>query len=81
MTEFIEVIKGDDVPQRVFCDGGNPLDYLTDDGLMRDYRFDRQADLCHQTELNHALPAVLQLLIALRFFCVRQLSVYCRGCF
>ena len=66
------------VPRIIFRDRENPLNHLSDEKLLQEYRFDRRArfdmtnkldgDLDHVTHRNHSLPAVLQLLIALRFF-------------
>ncbi|XP_041464536.1 putative nuclease HARBI1 [Lytechinus variegatus] len=63
---------------RVFRDRLHPLDTYTDEEFYKKYRFSRHGataivdmvgdGLEHQTERNHALPASLQVLIALNFF-------------
>ncbi|XP_067272573.1 putative nuclease HARBI1 [Pseudorasbora parva] len=78
MAEFIDPVEDVNVPRRIFRDRENPLDHLSDEKLLREYRFDRrgiyeianklEGDLDHVTQRNHSLPSVLQLLIALRFF-------------
>ena len=77
MAEFM-AIEEEEIPRRIFRDRQNPLDIYNDAQLLSEYRFDRESlfkitsklepDLDHQTRRNHALPAVQQVLIALRFF-------------
>lgn len=78
MAEFMDPVEDIDVPMRIFRDRENPLDHLNDEKLLQEYRFDRRAiyeianilecDIDPVTQRNHSIPAVLQLLIALRFF-------------
>lgn len=64
-------------PQRVVKDRLNPLEIYTDDELYDRFRFRRPTihyllgllvDTIVHTNMNQALPPVLQLLICLRFF-------------
>lgn len=64
--------------ERVFRDRNNPLDHLSDNEVLRNYRFTQQSifhltdifgeHLNHPTRRNFALPPQQQLLIALRIF-------------
>ena len=64
--------------ERVFRDRKNPLDAYDDVELYKKYRFTRlgcldiinriEAELRHPTRRNHAIPASLQVFIALRFY-------------
>ncbi len=64
--------------ERVFRDRENPLEYYRDDELRARYRFRRETivelinllddDLTHPTDRNKALPPLLQLCVALRFY-------------
>lgn len=64
--------------ERIFRDRSNPLDTLTDNEILRNYRFTRQGifhlinvfgnELEHPTNRNHSLTAQQQLLVTLRFY-------------
>ena len=64
--------------ERVFRDRRNPLDAYDDVQLYKKYRFTRlgcldiinriEAELRHPTRRNHAIPASLQVFIAMRFY-------------
>lgn len=72
------LIEEEEIPRRVFNDRNNPLETMNATQLLREYRFDRQSilrltatlehDIEHQTRRSYAIPALLQVLIALRFF-------------
>ncbi|KAK9980706.1 hypothetical protein ABG768_000296, partial [Culter alburnus] len=72
------LIEEEEIPRRVFNDRNNPLETMNDIQLLREYRFDRQSilrltatlehDIEHQTRQSYEVPALLQVLIALRFF-------------
>lgn len=81
MAEYMNVDSDDEnvvLPKRIFRERLNPMDVLTDQELIMNYRFDRRTiydlaemveeDLQPQTMRNHALLPVMQILIALRFF-------------
>nr|XP_023674188.1 putative nuclease HARBI1 [Paramormyrops kingsleyae] len=77
MAEFMLIDNENErIPKRVFRDRENPLDTLNDEQLILLYKFDRQSiyDLSDRLQLDHstnrscALPAALQLMIALRFY-------------
>ena len=63
---------------RLFRDRYQPLDMYDDDDFIQRYRFDRQSsmalidllegDLSPETARNYAVPASLQVFVALRFF-------------
>ena len=69
--------------ERVFRDRKNPLDEYDDVEMYKKYRFTRfgslhiidrvEAHLHHPTQRNHALPASLQVFIALRFYATGSL--------
>ena len=64
--------------ERVFRDRTHPLDLYSDNEMFKLYRFTRQGCVHlinrlepiieHPTNRNHALPASLQVFIALRYF-------------
>ncbi|XP_038062959.1 putative nuclease HARBI1 [Patiria miniata] len=79
--------------ERVFRDRKNPLDEYNDVEMYKKYRFTRfgclhvinriEAELHHPTQRNHALPASLQVFIALRFYATGSLYDYAgemQGC-
>ena len=64
--------------ERVFRARGNPFEHLSDVSMYENYRFTRlgcmniinmlEAYLEHPTQRSHALPASLQVFVALRFY-------------
>ena len=78
MAAHIQILQRAFVENTFFRDNTNPLDYMADDELFRNYRFTRQGifflidtfggALSRRTLRNRALPPSLQLLIALRFY-------------
>jgi hypothetical protein len=64
--------------ERIFRDRTNPLDAYDDDEIRKKYRLTRQmilalhdeisVDIEPQTQRNHAVPAILQLFCALRYY-------------
>ena len=74
MAELMQI--NEPILSRVFRDHENPMDTFNDEQLILNYRFDRQSihELSDHLELDHstfhscALPAVLQLSIALWFY-------------
>ena len=87
MAEFMELAEDHYVPRIIFRDRENPLDHLSDEKLLQEYRFDRCAkfgltnkldgNLDHVTHRNHSLPAVLQQLLINGCFFL-QLGVFRR---
>ena len=71
--------------ERVFRDRQSPLDAYNDDELVARYRFDRQhilemVDALSDrigpwTERSHAIPATLQVLIALRYYALGSMQL------
>lgn len=78
MAAYILVLRRALRRERIFRDRNNPLDFLSDEELFRNYRFSRRgilhlvdlfgAPLRRRSRRNHALHPVQQLLIALRFY-------------
>ncbi|XP_033759136.1 putative nuclease HARBI1 [Pecten maximus] len=73
------LLDGDEaIPHRLFRDRQNPLDFLSDQAIINDYRLDRESiyELCgllqnnliRTTKRNMALPVSLQAMIALRYY-------------
>jgi hypothetical protein len=70
----------DDIPRRLFRDRNNPLDYLSDESIVKKYRLDRESiymysicedleqDLLRFTNRSHSIPVSLQVMIALRYY-------------
>ncbi|CAF1528304.1 unnamed protein product [Didymodactylos carnosus] len=64
--------------ERVYFDRSNPLDFMTEKQFLARYRFPKQAVLGLLNEIkshlqrpssrNHAIPPVIQVLTALRFY-------------
>ncbi len=64
--------------ERVFRDRENPMEMLNDEEIYERYRFDRggiifitnliEDDIESPTERNHAIPPILQVFVALRFY-------------
>jgi hypothetical protein len=82
----------DDIPRRLFRDRNNPLDYLTDESIVKNYRLDRESiysicqdleqDLLRFTNRSHSIPVSLQVMIALRYYASgRYMSVMLEGSF
>lgn len=65
-------------PKRIFRDRLNPLDFLDDHTIVRDYRLDRQAifEICGEVEEQKTRPTIrtcskpvsLQVMIALKYY-------------
>ena len=68
----------DDISMRLFCDRNNPLDYISDESIVKKYRLDRESiysicqdleqDLLRFTNRSHSIPVSLQVMIALRYY-------------
>ena len=68
----------DDIPRCLFRDRNTPLDYLTDESIVKNYRLDRESiysicqdleqDLLRFTNRSHSIPVSLQVMIALRYY-------------
>lgn len=66
------------ISKRIFRDRTNPLDFLDDRRIVRDYRLDRQAifEICGEVEEQNtrptkrscSMPVSLQVMIALRYY-------------
>ena len=66
------------VTRRLFRDRTNPLDFLSDQQIIRNYRLDREGiytlcdelreDLEKSTKRSRSLPVSLQIMIALRYY-------------
>ena len=64
--------------KRLFRDRTNPLDFLSDQQIIRNYRFDREGiyslsdelweDFEKSTKRSRSLPVSLQIVIALRYY-------------
>ena len=64
--------------RRLFRDRTNPLDFLSDQQIIRNYRFDREGiyslsdelweDLEKSTKRSRSRPVSLQIMIALRYY-------------
>jgi hypothetical protein len=68
----------DNILRRLFRDRNNPLDYLSDESIVKKYRLDRESiysicedleqDLLRFTNRSHSIPVSLQVMIALRYY-------------
>ena len=70
----------DNILRRLFRDRNNPLDYLSDEYIVKNYRLDRESiyrhsiwqdleqDLLRFTNRSHSTPVSLQVMIALRYY-------------
>ena len=63
----------DDIPRRLFRDRNNPLDYLSDESIVKNYSIysicqDLEQDLLRFTNRSHSIPVSLQVMIALRYY-------------
>ena len=68
----------DDIPRRLFRDRNNPLDYISDESIVKNYRLDRESiyimcqdleqDLLRFTNRAYSIPVSLQFMIALRYY-------------
>ena len=68
----------DDIPRRIFRDRNNPLDYISDESIVKNYRVNRESiyimcqdleqDLLRFTNRSYSIPVSLQFMIALRYY-------------
>ena len=61
----------DDIPRRLFRDRNNPLDYLSDESIVKNYSIysicqDLEQDLLRFTNRSHSI--LVSLMIALRYY-------------
>lgn len=79
MAAVLEALEDDGMRrERVFRDRTNPLDLYDDVDMFKKYRYNREGvmflidllheDLEHATKRTNALPAPLQVFVALRFY-------------
>ena len=78
MSWFVILEQQNRRPHRPIKDRSNPIEILNDKECVQRFRLDKRGisfvcnlieeDIMHTTERNNALPTIIQVCVALRFF-------------